>query len=90
MQNTEVVLPPILTRTPGRPKHGRYKGADELETGPSRNQKKCGKCGGFGHNSRTCQGGPIAVRRGGGTTGGIGRCGSARGYWKRKWQWCEY
>ena len=58
------MLPPIITRQAGRPKHNRIKGHDEHDNDKfeKRNQKRCNKCGGFGHNIRTCQGGPIASK----------------------------
>lgn len=62
MQPTEVVLPPTPTRLPGRPRSKRIKGADEKETGKKEN--KCGSCGGFGHNSRSCKGGTVAAKKG--------------------------
>lgn len=59
-QTTEVVLPPIPSRLPGRPKAKRFKGADEKENNQKLN--KCGKCAGFGHNARTCKGGNVVAK----------------------------
>ncbi|XP_027150542.1 uncharacterized protein LOC113750795 [Coffea eugenioides] len=55
------VLPPPLRRAPGRPRVNRRREADE---GPSSQPKrsstlKCGNCGQFGHNMRTCQRAPV-------------------------------
>ncbi|KAF6147488.1 hypothetical protein GIB67_021314 [Kingdonia uniflora] len=47
-------LPPPLVRGSGRPRKVRIPDPDEA-LGP---QKKCGKCGGFGHNKKTCKGDP--------------------------------
>jgi hypothetical protein len=58
MQNSEIVLTPILTRGPGRPRNNRILGIDErdLTKLEKRILKKCSKCGAFGHNTRTCKG----------------------------------
>lgn len=61
VQPSEVVYPPVPSRLPGRPKSKRYKGHDEKEE--KKNQRKCAKCGAFGHNSRTCKGGPVAANK---------------------------
>lgn len=58
---SELVLPPIPTRLPGRPKSNRIKGVDEREE--IKNQKRYGKCKCFGHNTRTCKGGPVAPKK---------------------------
>lgn len=70
LQGNEIVDPPVLTRSAGRPKNSRYKGADEVENHEKQNAHQCGKCGAFGHNKRSCQGGPV---RGGRPKGRPGR-----------------
>ncbi|KAK8660918.1 hypothetical protein V6N13_051824 [Hibiscus sabdariffa] len=62
LQQTHLqVLPPVLRRPPGRPheKHIR-KEADEAPQGTKVSRKglkmSCTKCGGSGHNTRTCKG----------------------------------
>nr|XP_027067869.1 uncharacterized protein LOC113693526 [Coffea arabica] len=66
-----VVLPPPLRRRAGRPRRNRRRAPDE---GASASQHKrsisfrCSKCGAFGHNRRTCQGAPIAEKRGSSTS----------------------
>ncbi|KAF6134702.1 hypothetical protein GIB67_002103 [Kingdonia uniflora] len=50
------VKPPPLVRGPGRPRKVRIKGVDE----GGGSQKRCSKCGGFGHNKKTCKGVPAA------------------------------
>ena len=75
------MLPPIVTRQAGRPKHNIIKGYDEKDKDNSkkRNQKKCNKCGGYGHNVRTCRYGPIASKRrrgAGAVRGGLVRGGT--------------
>lgn len=54
-------MPPVFSRLPGRPKSKRIKGIDEKQE--KTNQKKCGKCQSFGHNARTCKGGPVALKK---------------------------
>ncbi|KAF6151970.1 hypothetical protein GIB67_010544 [Kingdonia uniflora] len=49
------VEPPPLVRGTGRPRKVRKKDADE---GSEKNQKRCGKCGLYGHNKKTCKGQP--------------------------------
>ncbi|KAK8689355.1 hypothetical protein V6N13_088076 [Hibiscus sabdariffa] len=58
---TEIVLPPILRRPPGRPHKKRRREADEAPSQGGKVSKKglkisCTKCGGSGHNTRTCKG----------------------------------
>ncbi|KAF6135060.1 hypothetical protein GIB67_014109 [Kingdonia uniflora] len=50
------VEPPLLVRGSGRPRKVRIKGTDE----GGGSQKRCGKCGGYGHNKKTCEGLPVA------------------------------
>nr|XP_027109085.1 uncharacterized protein LOC113728936 [Coffea arabica] len=56
------VLPPPLRRAPGRPRVNRRREADETAcTAQAKrsNTLKCGNCGAFGHNKRTCKGAPV-------------------------------
>jgi len=78
------VLPPIINRTAGRPRNNRIRGEEEKDPSVQRNQKKCGRCGYFGHNSRSCQGGPVASKgrgkgKGRGLTSGSAAPGRGRG-----------
>ncbi|KAF5177990.1 hypothetical protein FRX31_032422, partial [Thalictrum thalictroides] len=53
------VLPPIRKRQPGRTRKQRRIDAFEAEmTGKRRNEKRCRRCGEFGHNSTGCQNEP--------------------------------
>ncbi|KAF6176954.1 hypothetical protein GIB67_027754 [Kingdonia uniflora] len=54
-----VVDPPQLQRGRRRPKKKRIKGNDEVH----KEQKRCGKCGSFGYNKKTCKGEPIQIQR---------------------------
>ncbi|XP_039123290.1 uncharacterized protein LOC120259897 [Dioscorea cayenensis subsp. rotundata] len=45
------LLPPLSRRPPGRPKKNRIRAADEIKSG----RHKCAKCGGFGHQERSCK-----------------------------------
>ena len=59
------VLPPPLRRAPGRPRVNRRREADETAcTAQAKrsNTLKCGNCGAFGHNKRTCKGQPVLKR----------------------------
>ncbi|KAF6145582.1 hypothetical protein GIB67_037615 [Kingdonia uniflora] len=49
--------PPPLLRPTGRPRKSRRKDEDELTNGSAR---RCGKCGHYGHNKKTCKGPPAA------------------------------
>ncbi|KAF6141213.1 hypothetical protein GIB67_024297 [Kingdonia uniflora] len=53
-----VVDPPPLQRGRGRPRKERIRSDDEV----NKVQKKCGKCGAFGHNKKTCKGEPIQIQ----------------------------
>ncbi|XP_071939015.1 uncharacterized protein [Coffea arabica] len=56
------VLPPPLRRAPGRPKTKMRREHDEGQSAsqPKRHcYIKCGNCGSFGHNKRSCQGAPV-------------------------------
>ncbi|XP_062113173.1 uncharacterized protein LOC133824312 [Humulus lupulus] len=44
------VLPPLTKRPAGRPKQTRYRAFSEYKV-----QNLCGRCGGKGHNKRTCK-----------------------------------
>nr|XP_027069168.1 uncharacterized protein LOC113694535 [Coffea arabica] len=66
-----VVLPPPLRRRAGRPRRNRRRAPDE--GAPASQHKRsisfrCSKCGAFGHNRRTCQGAPVAEKRGSSTS----------------------
>ncbi|KAF5186831.1 hypothetical protein FRX31_023582, partial [Thalictrum thalictroides] len=53
------VLPPIKKKGPGRNKRQRRIDAYEAElTGKRRNDKRCRRCGVFGHNTTTCENEP--------------------------------
>ncbi|CAI9109011.1 OLC1v1008740C1 [Oldenlandia corymbosa var. corymbosa] len=52
-------LPPVLRRRVGRPKKARKRGKDELKRSST---IKCSRCKGFGHNKRSCAGGPVRAR----------------------------
>ncbi|KAF6160701.1 hypothetical protein GIB67_019641 [Kingdonia uniflora] len=52
-------LTPPLVRGSGRPRKVRIPYPDEA-LGP---QKKCGKCGGFGHNKKSCKGDPVLSKQ---------------------------
>ncbi|KAF7140647.1 hypothetical protein RHSIM_Rhsim06G0119600 [Rhododendron simsii] len=75
---------PPLRRLSGRPRKARKRAANEPAAGTSQSKRsqtvKCMRCKEFGHNKRTCQGGPIRGR-GGPTNRGRGnnRRGSASG-----------
>ncbi|KAF6165813.1 hypothetical protein GIB67_012710 [Kingdonia uniflora] len=49
------VEPPPLVRGTGRPRKVRKKDTDESS---EKNKKRCGKCGLYGHNKKTCKGQP--------------------------------
>lgn len=80
LQGNQIVNPPIVTRAPGRPRRNRIKGHDEknIPAYDKKGVKRCGKCSGFGHNSRGCQGGPTAREIRQGATRGMGGRGGAR------------
>lgn len=70
------MLPPVVTRAAGRPRKCRIKGHDELNGTDyyKKSAKRCGRCNAFGHNARTCQGGPTARQaRDGGNVGNAAR-----------------
>ncbi|KAF6150253.1 hypothetical protein GIB67_017153 [Kingdonia uniflora] len=48
---TSYFLPPPLVRGVGRPRKQRIPDPDG-----EKRQKRCGKCGGYGHNKKTCKG----------------------------------
>ncbi|KAF6135678.1 hypothetical protein GIB67_028249 [Kingdonia uniflora] len=54
---TSHFLPPLLVRGAGRPRKQRILDPDE-----EKRQKRCGKCGGYGHNKKTCKGAPATPR----------------------------
>ncbi|KAF9598147.1 hypothetical protein IFM89_025587 [Coptis chinensis] len=56
------VLPPMLSRRPGRPRVNRKRGEDEGPSQSTKNQRKCSKCGMIGHNKVSCQGGLVAQK----------------------------
>ncbi|CAI9109067.1 OLC1v1008806C1 [Oldenlandia corymbosa var. corymbosa] len=56
-------LPPLTRRRSGRPTNKRKKSAHE-EPMKRSSRGKCGKCGEYGHNTRTCAGGPVKTRKG--------------------------
>ncbi|KAL3533502.1 hypothetical protein ACH5RR_007023, partial [Cinchona calisaya] len=53
-------------KSPGRPRRNRKREADEATPSQSRRSTtfKCGNCGGFGHNKRTCQRAPVNAEKG--------------------------
>ncbi|KAG5565848.1 hypothetical protein RHGRI_001679 [Rhododendron griersonianum] len=55
--------PPPLRRSSGRPRKAKKRAADEPAAGTSQSKRsptiKCMRCKEFGHNKRTCQGGPV-------------------------------
>nr|XP_027102905.1 uncharacterized protein LOC113724178 [Coffea arabica] len=58
----KTVLSPPLRRAPGRPRVNRRREADERASSsqPKRSSTlKCGHCGAFDHNKRTCKGQPV-------------------------------
>ena len=58
----KTVLSPPLRRAPGRPRVNRRREANEgaSSSQPKRSSTlKCGNCGAFGHNKRTCKGQPV-------------------------------
>ncbi|XP_027162782.1 uncharacterized protein LOC113763200 isoform X1 [Coffea eugenioides] len=60
-----IVLPPPLRRAPDRPRVNRRREADEntcIAQAKRSNTLKCGNCGAFGHNKRTCKGAPMQKR----------------------------
>ncbi|KAH7838397.1 hypothetical protein Vadar_025863 [Vaccinium darrowii] len=67
----DVLQPPPLKRQRGRPRKNRRRAEGEAPPRPSVGKRsshlRCAKCKEFGHNRRTCQGGPI---RGGQAKGG--------------------
>ena len=66
-----VVLPPPLRRRAGRPRRNRRRALDEGAPAPQHKRSisfRCSKCGRFGHNRRTCQGAPVAEKRGSSTS----------------------
>lgn len=54
------VLPPTLKRGIGRPSRNRRREQGEEQKGKRAKTIKCKNCGFFGHNIRTCKGGPTA------------------------------
>ncbi|XP_021721971.1 uncharacterized protein LOC110689495 [Chenopodium quinoa] len=50
--------PPKMKRGIGRPRRNRRREEGEEQPGKRSRTVKCGNCGSFGHNSRTCKGGP--------------------------------
>ncbi|KAF6157657.1 hypothetical protein GIB67_037230, partial [Kingdonia uniflora] len=56
-QPTNHFLPPPLVRGAGRPRKQRIPDSDE-----EIRQKRCRKCGGYGHNKKTCKGAPATSR----------------------------
>ncbi|XP_027075839.2 uncharacterized protein [Coffea arabica] len=68
-----IVLPPPLRRAPGRPKTKKRREHDEGQSvsQPKRHcYIKCGNCGSFGHNKRSCQGAPVQNKKNGNRTTG--------------------
>ncbi|XP_027102956.1 uncharacterized protein [Coffea arabica] len=56
------VLSPPLRRAPGRPRVNRRREVDETACTTQEKRSstlKCGNCGAFGHNKRTCKGAPV-------------------------------
>nr|XP_027109382.1 uncharacterized protein LOC113729262 [Coffea arabica] len=67
------ILPPPLRRAPGRPKVKRRREHDEGQSAsqPKRwSRFKCGNCGSFGHNKKSCQGAPVQNKKNGNRTSG--------------------
>ncbi|GFY87982.1 hypothetical protein Acr_05g0016210 [Actinidia rufa] len=72
------IQPPPLKRQKGKPIKSRNREHDESAVGTSDYRRsctiKCGNCGHFGHNKRTCQGAPVRGSNGGrGASSTIGR-----------------
>lgn len=59
----ELINPPLVHRRVGRPKKLRRREADEPRSTLSSlrvsGSLRCRNCGHYGHNRRTCQGGPV-------------------------------
>jgi hypothetical protein len=53
IDDTDVLLPPITRRPPGRPKKLRIRGASE--GGREKRTFRCGSCGNTGHSKKTCR-----------------------------------
>ncbi|KAL5720221.1 hypothetical protein ACHQM5_012904 [Ranunculus cassubicifolius] len=56
---TTLVLPPFVRRAPGRPRVRRRRGDDEEVANGRQSQNQCSRCGIYGHNVRSCQGGVV-------------------------------
>lgn len=68
----KTVLPPPLTRAPGRPRTNRRREADEgvpFSQTKRSTTFKCSNCKAFGHNRRTCQGAPVNAKNGSSSSG---------------------
>ncbi|KAL9226084.1 hypothetical protein vseg_001934 [Gypsophila vaccaria] len=57
------VLPPLQERGVGRPARQRRRKPDEPKKGKRSSTLKCSICNTFGHNARSCQGGPTAKQK---------------------------
>ncbi|XP_027157668.1 uncharacterized protein LOC113759300 [Coffea eugenioides] len=67
------VLPPSLRRAPGRPKTKRRREHDEEQSASQPKRLcyiKCGNCGSFDHNKRSCQGAHVQNKKNGNRTTG--------------------
>lgn len=79
----DVLQPPPLRRQRGRPRKNRRRQEGEGPPGPSQEKRsqtlRCAKCKEFGHNRRTCQGGPVRGSRGRGVPNNVRGRGTTRG-----------
>ncbi|KAH7860159.1 hypothetical protein Vadar_010052 [Vaccinium darrowii] len=79
----DVLQPPPLRRQRGRPRKNRRRQEGEAPPGPSQEKRsqtlRCTKCKEFGHNRRTCQGGPVRGSRGRGVQNNVRGRGTTRG-----------
>nr|XP_027075689.1 uncharacterized protein LOC113699521 [Coffea arabica] len=66
-----IVLPPPLIRRASRLRRNRRRAPDKGALASQHKKPisfRCSKCGAFGHNRRTCQGTPVAEKRGSSTS----------------------
>ncbi|XP_019106127.1 uncharacterized protein LOC109135467 [Beta vulgaris subsp. vulgaris] len=58
-----LIQPPTLKRGIGRPSRNRRLEEDEKRKGQRSKTIRCSKCNTFGHNARTCKGGPTGKEK---------------------------
>ncbi len=55
LEHAEKLLPPVIRKPRGRPKNRRRRESQRATLDLEGRGNKCSKCGGFGHNARSCR-----------------------------------